>query len=63
MDIITVYHEGNALTLDKLVADDLGHRPGVHLTEVEFWEAIGANAAAGIAACKVAIAAKSFAKD
>jgi hypothetical protein len=62
MQTVIVYHNRTALMLDKQVADDLGHWPGRELTEAETWEAIEANAAAGIAACKQAIAAKNQAK-
>ena len=48
--------------LDSMVARDLGHDQGKELTEAETWEAISANAAAGIAACELAIMAKESTK-
>jgi hypothetical protein len=57
-DTVTVYHNGNALMIFRTVADDLGHHAGKHLTEAETREAIRANAAAGLAHCKLMIAAK-----
>ena len=59
MDLDTVYHNGNGLMLQKIVADDLGYKGGERLTDAQFWEAIAANAAEGIAACKLAMMAKA----
>lgn len=51
MDTVTVYHNGNGLSLQKVVADELGHYSGKELTEAEFWEASFATAAAVGADC------------
>jgi hypothetical protein len=57
-NFVRVSYNGQSLILQKLVADDLGYKGGESLTEAQFWEAIGANAAAGIAACKLALMQK-----
>lgn len=59
MTIVTVFHNGIALLLSKDVADRLGHQSGDNLTEAQTWEAIEANATAGISACLAEIKLRS----
>lgn len=49
MNFVTVWHNGSALLLYRVVADRLGLRAEQGLTEAEFWNAVQENASHGIA--------------
>lgn len=49
---VTVYYDGSGLSLFPDVARALAHHHGKNLTKAEFWEALGANARAGIRKCQ-----------
>ena len=53
--IVVVYHNKTPLMLSLVVAEDLGYKGGESLTEVETWEAIVAQGAAGIAEATLAL--------
>ena len=50
---VTVYHNGSGLLLIDHVAADLGLHAGQRVNDAQFWQAIAANAAAGIASCQL----------
>lgn len=60
--MVIVHHNGGDLMLKDIVAHDLGYRGGEDLTEAQTWEAARANAAAGIASCKLGMIQKEGSK-
>ena len=55
---ITVWYNGNALSISSIVAADMGLRNGYRIkTEKEFWNILGKNSEFGILKCEAVLTA------